>query len=191
MDNKVTSTSLIGKYQRISLLVFGILLTAFLFIQKGGLNANSPLDQLARNSLNPQEALLNGKPTLIEFYADWCEVCRGMAPDMLSIKNKYKSQIDVVLINIENPQWNDLIEAFDVNGVPQIDFFDKSGNILGESIGKREENEIIEIINSILNETEINQFNGINLIDDNKQISSSINSGIYSENNTISPRSHF
>ena len=43
------------------------------------------LATLQRVSIPYEEALTNGKPTLLEFYADWCEICRATAPDVYQV----------------------------------------------------------------------------------------------------------
>jgi thiol-disulfide isomerase/thioredoxin len=54
-------------------------------------------------SLSVQKAAVcNGKPTIIDFYADWCESCRAMAPSMRSMEAQYKDRINFISIDGSN-----------------------------------------------------------------------------------------
>ncbi|WP_084669102.1 thioredoxin domain-containing protein [Spirulina major] len=65
-------------------------------------------------------AMENGKPTVIEFYADWCGTCQGLAKTMRSLAAEYGDRINIVMLNIDDPQWIDLVETHQVTGVPQL-----------------------------------------------------------------------
>ena len=149
MNSSSNNTS-IGQAQRIILLLSSFLLAIVLFLYRGGLNSPDPLDQLARKSLDPEIALKNGRPSVFEFYADWCEACKEMAPAMLSIENSLEAQIDIVLLNVENNRWDDLINKYSVQGIPQLNFFDANGNFAGTSIGLKSYEELEELINNLL-----------------------------------------
>ena len=97
-------------------------------------------------SVDPEIAFTNNKPTFLEFYAEWCEVCKEMAPQVSAFKNEYEKDINFVFLNVDNQKWGNYIRKFEVNGIPQINLFDRKGTLLSTFIGKQEE---IKIKNSI------------------------------------------
>ena len=97
-------------------------------------------------SIEPQVAFTNNKPTFLEFYAEWCEVCKEMAPRVAALKNEYEKEINFVFLNVDNQRWDNYIRKFNVNGIPQVNLFDRKGDLISTFIGKQEE---IKIRNSI------------------------------------------
>ena len=90
-------------------------------------------------SIDPEIAFTNNKPTFLEFYAEWCEVCKEMAPRVNEIKNEYEEDINFVFLNVDNPKWDIYIRKFNVNGIPQVNLFDTKANLGDTFIGKQEE----------------------------------------------------
>lgn len=125
-------SSPLGTAQRWVLVLIAVALAMGLVVLRGGIQSESPMEQLARRSLDPQTALTNGRPTLIEFYADWCQVCREMAPSMLTLEKQSRDRLDVVLVNVDNPRWQDLVDRYDVNGIPQLNLFNAEGKPRGD-----------------------------------------------------------
>ena len=83
---ETTQTTPLGATKLEFLLLVAIGLVAGLLLLRGGIESETPMEQLARRSLEPDAALSNGRPTILEFYADWCQVCREMAPAMLELE---------------------------------------------------------------------------------------------------------
>ena len=131
-------------------------------------------------SVDPEIAFKNNKPTFLEFYAEWCEVCKEMAPKVSFLKEEYAKDINFVFLNVDNQKWGNYIQKFAVNGIPQVNLFDKNGNLISTLIGKQDEITIRESINNLEKEEKpyreiIN--NEFSTIQENK-------------NNEVSPRSH-
>ena len=154
-SNEDKDLSTFAKYFLVFLSIF---LVSSLFFLRNSFKANVMLDQLANNSLLPEEALLNNKPTVFEFYADWCEACKEMAPDMIDAKKQNDNKVDIVLLNVDNSRWIDLIEQYDVNGIPKLIFFDDKGVMKGFSLGVRKYNELNEIFISLINNSKLPSF---------------------------------
>ena len=144
------SGSSLSSLQKMLLLISALVLAVTLFLVRNGGSVESPLDQLARRSLAPEVALSNGRPTILEFYADWCEVCREMAPAMLEVEQQHSDDLDVVLVNIDNPRWLDLTDRYEVTGIPQLNLFSADGTMRGRSLGGRSETELDSIAKALM-----------------------------------------
>lgn len=53
-----------------------------MFVATRGAGAGPDLNQLAAGAMQYDAAITNGRPTVVEFYADWCVVCREMAKEV-------------------------------------------------------------------------------------------------------------
>ena len=105
-------------------------------------------------SVEPEIAFKNNKPTFLEFYAEWCEVCKEMAPKVSVLRDEYEKDINFVFLNVDNQKWDNYIRKFNVNGIPQVNLFDRKGNLKSTFIGKQEESIIRESIFNLKKEVE-------------------------------------
>lgn len=86
------------------------------------LSGYAALKQVASTAVPYEEAAAAEKPVLIEFYADWCSVCRSMAPTMSELHDRYAGDINFVMLDIDDPQWAQQVREFRVVGVPYFAF---------------------------------------------------------------------
>ena len=128
-----------------------VLLIAFVFIflilfRNLFFQSTYLLKSFGELSVDPEIAFTNNKPTFLEFYAEWCEVCKEMAPKVSNLKEEYGNDINFVFLNVDNQKWDNYIRKFDVNGIPQVNLFDRNGNLKSTFIGKQEETTIRKYI---------------------------------------------
>ena len=150
-----------GRRERMLLAAVAAALALLLFLVRGGLHPAAPLEQLARQSLDLPVALKDGRPTLVEFYADWCEACRAMAPAMASLEQEHHGSLDVVLLNVDNPRWQPELDRYEVNGIPQLELFNAAGTAVGRSLGARSKPELEALTSALLAETPLPQLAGV------------------------------
>jgi len=127
-----------------SIVIISMLLFKNLFFKSTYL-----LKSFGELSVEPEIAFTNNKPTFLEFYAEWCEVCKEMAPQVSALKDEYEKDLNFVFLNVDNQKWGNYIQKFAVNGIPQINLFDKKGNLISTFIGKQDEIKIRESINNL------------------------------------------
>ena len=129
-----------------------IVIVSLLLFKNPSLKSTYLLKSFGEISVDPEIALTNNKPTFMEFYAEWCEVCKEMAPQVSAFKDEYEKDINFVFLNVDNQKWGNYIQKFAVNGIPQVNLFDKQGNLISTFIGKQDEIKIRKSINNIKKE---------------------------------------
>ena len=128
----------------ISVVIISLILFRNLFFQSTYI-----LKSFGELSIDPVIAFKNNKPTFLEFYAEWCEVCKEMAPDLSALKDEFEEDINFVFLNVDNQKWNNYILKYGVNGIPQVNLFDRKGNLISTYIGKQEEIIIKDSLNQL------------------------------------------
>ena len=132
--------SLLNKnLKAVIVLIVAVFLIIFILFRNFLFQSTYLLKSFGELSIDPGIAFKNNKPTFLEFYAEWCEVCKEMAPKVSSLKNEYQKDINFVFLNVDNPKWENYVRKFDVNGIPQVNLFDRRGNLISTFIGKQEE----------------------------------------------------
>lgn len=104
-----------------------------------GLQTRTPsasLADLAESATPLDQALVNGKPTLIEFYANWCTSCQAMAPDMEALEKTYADQVNFSMLNVDNTKWLPEMLSYRVDGIPHFVFLNAQGEDAGQAIGE-------------------------------------------------------
>lgn len=95
------------------------------------------LDTQADNSTPLEVALANGKPTLMEFYANWCTSCQAMAKDLGELKQQYANSVNFVMLNVDNTKWLPEILNYRVDGIPHFVFLGQDGKAIAQTIGEQ------------------------------------------------------
>ena len=80
-----------------------------------------------------REAMAQGKPTIIDFYADWCTPCRELEEvtfhqaDVVRLAERSFSMVKVDVTKGGNPYHEELLKNYAIKGVPTIVFLDAQG----------------------------------------------------------------
>ncbi|AFZ48554.1 Thioredoxin domain-containing protein [Cyanobacterium stanieri PCC 7202] len=119
----------------IALVAIALSVTLVLGLQT---SANSEsLEAQAQNAIPLEVAVSNGKPTLMEFYANWCTSCQAMAGDMATLKQEYGNDVNFVMLNVDNTKWLPEVLRYQVDGIPHFVFLGQDGSAIASTIGEQ------------------------------------------------------
>jgi thiol-disulfide isomerase/thioredoxin len=77
----------------------------------------------------------NAKPTVVDFWAPWCENCKLIAPTLLQVEEEYKDRVNFVMIDGDKQEAWPYIEAFGVDAIPHLALVSAKGDVETALIG--------------------------------------------------------
>lgn len=83
------------------------------------------LDKVFNYEQNKDWKFEGKRPCLIDFYADWCQPCKIVAPILEELSKEYEGKIDIYKVNTEQEQ--ELSAAFGIRSIPSLLFCPEDG----------------------------------------------------------------
>ena len=93
------------------------------------------------------DVLQSDKPVLVDFWAEWCNPCKLVAPVLEEIANEHGEKLQVVKLNIdENPE---TARAYQIMSIPTMSVF-QGGQIVKNIVGAKPKAAILRDLEAYL-----------------------------------------
>lgn len=93
------------------------------------------------------EVLQSEVPVLVDFFAQWCNPCKMMAPILEELAEKYDGKVKIGKCDIDEE--DGLARKYRVMNIPNMKIFVK-GEVAGTVVGAVEKEELEEEIQKVL-----------------------------------------
>jgi len=136
-SSEKTETTNDTRIRNFVIALVAIALGVALFLGLKTETGSASLETQAAASTPLEVALSNDKPTLMEFYANWCTACQAMSKDLSELKQQYATKVNFVMLNVDNSKWLPEILNYRVDGIPHFVFLGANGQAIAQTIGEQ------------------------------------------------------
>ncbi len=95
----------------------------------------------------PTEVLQSEQPVLVDYWAEWCNPCKMIAPILDDIAQNYAGRLKVAKLNIDDNQTTPA--TYGVRGIPTLMLF-KNGAVEATKVGMMSKSQLTAFIDSHL-----------------------------------------
>jgi thioredoxin 1 len=92
------------------------------------------------------EVLKSATPVLVDFWAEWCQPCRMLAPTIEKIAGDYVGKVKVGKIDTDSNR--DISLKYQINAIPTVILF-KDGQVAQKFVGLRGEKDFRAALDSV------------------------------------------
>ncbi len=78
------------------------------------------------------DVINSDRPVLVDFWAEWCGPCKGIAPILDEASKDYDGRLQIAKLNVDDNPRTPM--KFNVRGIPTLILF-KNGQAEGQKIG--------------------------------------------------------
>lgn len=94
------------------------------------------------------DALVNdGKPLVIDFWAQWCGPCRAVSPLVDELATEYEGRVNIGKCDVDSN--DDIVARFRIRNIPTLIFF-KNGEQVDKHVGIISKNDLKAKIEALL-----------------------------------------
>lgn len=123
---------------------------AYFVVAANPVNPLTILHALAASSPTPEVVAASNRPTVMEFFADWCGVCREGAAGLSELEARYGPDVNFVVVDASDEANAAIVDQWAVDGIPRLVLLDRKGEVLTNFIGKVPKEIIAEDIDAML-----------------------------------------